>query len=120
MDDPAATAVSAGDIDLNASIPTGQQIYDSIMGWIEPELTSSSLPLLEEKYRSESEADRAIRMQRYGQAFAQYEEAYKGYIDAIDRQVEACKRSARESAEWNSRFEEDEMQDSLVSQMAVA
>ena len=86
-------------------ISTPQWLFDKIMSGIEPELTSEQYPFLAEKYRGESEEERAERMARYQRAFAEYEEALQsltGYLKAHaddSRRIAQRERSQSEAVQ---------------------
>lgn len=62
------------------SLPqSGQEVFDQIMGQIEPELTSAGRAMLEEKYSNETAEARQARFQRYEAAFEEYDRRYAEY-----------------------------------------
>ena len=89
------------------AIPTGQELYDAIMGHIEPELTTASLQVLAEKYADETPEERANRKQQYECAFAQYDQAYEGYIQTLQAQVDRHRRHSFTEVELEDRQEEE-------------
>ncbi|MEK7591049.1 MAG: hypothetical protein AAB489_02470 [Patescibacteria group bacterium] len=91
------------------AIPTGQELYDSIMGHIEPELTTSALPLLAEHYQNETPEEATARKQRYELAFERYDQAYDGYIQTLHAQADRYRRQSfahveLKSREWDKGF----------------
>lgn len=88
-------------------IPTGQELYDAIMGHIEPELTTGCLPVLEEKYVDETPEEQAKRTQRYELAFERYDLAYEGYIQTLQTQVDRYRRHSFAKVEVEDRQEEE-------------
>lgn len=90
-------------------IPSAEEVYDSIMQNIEPELTTASIPTLEKKYANETEEERAQRTKRYQKAYAEYDKAYAEYERNLDRQVADYKKDAMKTAEKKSRAEEAEL-----------
>jgi hypothetical protein len=46
-----------------------QELYDELMMWIEPELTSAVIPYLDELYKGETPEQAEERRQRYEKAF---------------------------------------------------
>lgn len=50
-----------------------QTIYDALMLEIEPELTSELWPTLGDRYLGESVRERDLRMERYAQAFLEFD-----------------------------------------------
>jgi len=83
-----------------ATEPTlGQQVYDLIMSTIEPELTTSELPTLGEKYAEESPEEAQARVERYNRAFAEYDAQYQELMGGLEAQVQGYKREALATAE---------------------
>jgi hypothetical protein len=87
-------------------IPSGKEIYDSIMAKIEPELVSQNLPSLKEKYERENPEERGIRGKRYKAAYKKYDAAFKAYIADLERKVNTYRREALKSAEARDRENE--------------
>jgi hypothetical protein len=98
----------------------GQEIYDAIMGVIEPELTTSQLPLLAQKYAQEGATEKSKRMGWYAKAFKIFDEAFNIYVRGIEDQMRVCKKSARLHAEGKSMHEDAHTQDHLLSQISIA
>lgn len=84
---------------IRAMVPPGVDIYDALMGEIEPELLSVNLPVLDRVYAKESKADRAKRMQRYKKAFEQYDLAFQSWLGQLNKEVDEQRRDAFEKAE---------------------
>ena len=60
-----------------ASTLSAEQVYDVIMGQIEPDLVSDAIASLDEKYKDELPDDRQARMERYSLAFMVLDECMK-------------------------------------------
>lgn len=104
----------------DTGLPTGTQIYDGIMAKIEPELTTTQLPKLEEKYRDESPEDRQVRMARYDVAFAEYDKQYGSFLMRLKVRADACRKSSRKSSEEANVAEENEHVSELLTEIAQA
>lgn len=89
------------------AIPTGQELFDALMGHIEPELVSSQTKTLEKTYKDETPAEHATRMKRYDLAFERYDTAYREYMATLEAQVGRYRRSALEHAELRDRAEDE-------------
>jgi hypothetical protein len=87
-------------------LPSGQDVYDALMAPIEPELTTSQIPLLDRKYAGESASGRAARLARYDAAYAAYAAAFKAWSEELNRLVVRMKREAMASAEADDRSRE--------------
>ncbi|MFA7682375.1 MAG: hypothetical protein WCX61_05085 [Candidatus Peribacteraceae bacterium] len=87
-------------------IPSGQEIYDGLMGKIEPELLTANLPMLEEQSAHDTPEQKEERMQRYQKAFEEYDRQYQEYIQELTAAVENYKRTALKSMENQDRTEE--------------
>ena len=94
---------------------TGQEIFDSIMGAIEPDLTSENAKKLNEKYAGEGRGEQKTRMLRYQKAFVEYDERYAEYKGRVHKAAKACKKTARKDAEVVSKAEDLQKQDALIS-----
>lgn len=99
------------------SVPSGHDIYDAIMKTIEPELLSSELPLLSQKYGQETGEEKAARMARYAKAFAQYDQAYETYITHLRQQVREYRHASFKWAEEETNGKEDAVMNQLEHQM---
>ncbi len=98
---------------LPPRIPTGKEIYDAIMGGIEPELTTEGVKLVTEKYKNETPADRDLRKHRYELALERYEEAYEGYMATLHSQVLRYRKSSFDEVEVSDRRQEGGLLDRL-------
>ena len=100
-------------------IPTGQEIFDAIMGQIEPELTSEGIKTLEEKYKNESQADAYARRARYALAYERYEKSYDETMSMLHTQVDRYRRSSFSQVEQEDRANESAAFDAISHQLAV-
>ncbi|MBI3619406.1 hypothetical protein HY213_05235 [Candidatus Peregrinibacteria bacterium] len=121
MTDPQQTAI-AGQQTVTAAqplrIPTGQELYDMLMGHIEPELTTQGIKDLDEKYKNETPQENAIRKQRYQLAVDRYQQAYEGYMQTLDAQVQRYKRATFGQVEIEDREREEGTLQNLLQAFA--
>jgi len=96
---------------------TGEQIYDSIMSGIEPELVLANLESLDAPYASESAEEHTARYARYGKAFAQYAQKYALFISSLSNAVHVYKRAVLQAAEHVTGSKESELLQGLSDQM---
>ena len=83
-------------------IPSGEEFYDAVMSEIEPELVSSVIPTLSEKYKNETEEEKQKRCDRYNKAFEDCYKRYALFIADLNQQVHRYQKQAMRSAEeWN-------------------
>ncbi len=101
-------------------IPTGQELYDALMGNIEPELTSQGSLALEQTYQNETPEDREQRLNRYDLAFDRYEQAETEYLAMLQEQVNRYKREASTRAEMDSRESDENVLGSLLQSFQSA
>lgn len=101
-------------------IPTGHELYDALMGHIEPELTTEQSPLLDERYKNETLPERVSRLQRYELAFERYETAEKEYLATLQTQVSRYKKETAKRVEVEERAREDNLLGSIVQSFASA
>lgn len=105
--DPQATDASVQPEDAALNFPTGEEVYDSIMGEIEPELLTANIPHLDEQYVNETEEDRAARYERYNTAYAAYDEAYAKWEADLNTLVTSYRHDALSSAEAQSKQDDE-------------
>lgn len=74
-------------------------LYDSIMVGIEPDLLTSELPKLTERYRNESIEDLKARGRRYFQAFQKFKEALTTKLSELGKQADTLNSYIRETLE---------------------
>lgn len=86
--------------------PTGDELYDQLMGSIEPELLTENIPHLDDKYTNESEDNRAKRYEHYTKSYEQYDEAFAAWHTNFHKKVTVYRREALRSAERESKTEE--------------
>lgn len=96
----------------------GQQIYDEIMGQIEPELLSTVLPTLKEKYKDETPQQAQERNARYDAAFAEYDKRYAQYMVDLSTKVHALQRTVRADEEKDVKTAEAQELSSLESSIS--
>ena len=99
----AQTTRQAGGIPLPPNIEAGSEVYDRIMGGIEPELTNAQMPLLAEKYQDETPEQATARAQRYQKAFEEYDRQYAAYLENMDAQVRSFEKGLIDSVEQDDR-----------------
>lgn len=94
---------------------SGQQIYDQIMGGIEPDLTTAMRGTLDEKYKGETPEQNKERLARYNAALVKYDKQYAAYVAQMKGSVRTFEHNARESIEKNARSGEQSMMDTMIS-----
>lgn len=102
------------------TFPTGEEVYDKIMGSIEPELVRKNLKTLDAPYKDETEEEKKKRYARYSKAFAKYKVAYKEWITKLQTAVKVYKKTMMKVAEKQAKNEEDAMLSDLESQISLA
>ena len=115
-DNTATVAHSGLDPDLEALMPSGSEIYDSLMESINEELLSENLPLLAEKHKGETSEEKANRMGRYKKDFAAYDKAYAEWIQDLRGAVKEKRGQAFRAAEEEQKEEEGSLLANLESQ----
>ena len=76
-----------------------EEIYNLLMGQIEPDLTTDMLPVLDELYMDETNEEREKRGERYGAAFADFELAYDHFISSCVNFYTDLKKKAKALAQ---------------------
>jgi hypothetical protein len=86
------------------SLPaSGQQLYDELMAIIEPDLTTTQLPLLREKYNNESPKETQVRAERYTKAYGEYDKQYDCFVRNAKEQLNQYRYNAFQSLEKEDR-----------------
>lgn len=80
-------------------IPAGKDLYDEIMGKIEPELLGANVGRLKEKYKNETAAQSLERAKRYAAAFKAYDAAFAEYVTSLKRSIHDFAHTAAQSLE---------------------
>ena len=101
-------------------IPTGDEVYDSIMRKIEPELLTKNLKKLDTPYREETAPERTKRYQRYSMAFVEYKKIYQAWAERLGEAMKSYKRALHRTAETLSGTGEQNILESLVEQIQAA
>ena len=70
------------------------ELYDRIMGSIDPELTTAGLAGLREKYANETPQEKAARAERYTRAFEEYQKRLADHGIAWSTQFAIYQREA--------------------------
>lgn len=103
-----------------APLPSGEELYDTLMAQIEPELTREGLETLEEKYRDETPAQAAARSERYEKAFAAYEKKLDEYIGQRKAEVTTYRHQALKTMEHDDTEAEAPILSALEDSISAA
>lgn len=76
-----------------------EAVYDLLMNEIEPELVSTNVNGLKEKYRNEKPEQARKRAKRYALAFEEYDRRLDLYINKLNKAMNAYARDAAKSLE---------------------
>lgn len=116
---PKKTAGSTGaTIPLPPKILSGKDVYNRIMGSIEPELMTESLPTLMAKYANENQTDRDARMERYKKAFVAYEKAYKEFLLTQESGLRTYKGAVMSAVEKRSGGNDNDALENISSMIS--
>lgn len=94
------------------------ELYDSIMKDIEPDLLTSNLSKLEEQYKDESEEERAIRMLRYDAANKEFNERLDSYVAEVKESARTKRRKALKEKEAADQEREEKLLINMENQFA--
>lgn len=114
--------VTAGIPELRMDVPITQsedEIYDAIMGRIEPELTSAQIPTLEEKYKNETTEEKMARDARYAAASEEFDRQLTAFNAAMSQKVRSSHREAMGSLEQKHRDDEANVMTTIESSLLV-
>jgi hypothetical protein len=76
------------------TLPTGQALYDAIMGQIEPDLVTAELPKLPEKFAKDTPEEKEARSFRYKRAYEQYDLLFDELVEKPLKQVKRKRKNA--------------------------
>ncbi len=86
-----------------------EDLYNILMGAIEPDLTTEMIPVLDEMYFGETQEENAARMKRYAQAIelfraraAEFADNFKSAIWQIGEHAMNLAKDAQEKADADS------------------
>ena len=122
MADPTQTSTSGQAQATLPSLPTifqGDDLYDQIMGEIEPDLVSSVYKTLDEKYKGETLEQAAARKDRYEKAFKEYKRRFDLYTSEWNGQLRTFQTGVIRALEADDRSEEDALMTQLESAFAT-
>ena len=102
------------------SVPLPEELYNQLMGGIEPELTTGQVKILEEKYKDESPEQAQARAGRYSKAFATYRKQYAAQASAWDAQLRAYEHAVLAFFERYAQEQEQQHMTNLESSIASA
>lgn len=97
--------------------PSGAEIYDAIMGRIEPELLRANLKKLDAPYKDETPAQKKKRYARYSKAFALYRTAFKAWSERLKRAIRKYQKTFTKVIESANRTKEDKALSDLEQQI---
>lgn len=101
-------------------LPQGEEFYDALMAQIEPELTSTELPLLEARYAGETPEHKEARQARYDAAFEEFDRRSAIEMAKLEQDVHAYKVSSMREMEQASRAQETSDIQGLESSILAA
>jgi len=84
------------------------EVYDALIGQIDPELVTSEIPKLKAKYKEETPEQRTTRGERYAAAYKEYESMLAQFVGGLKAHAGTQRREALVSAEAQSRKGEEE------------
>jgi len=106
------TQTSSTGLPTPPTIKGGEEVYDMIMGEIEPDLTTANLKKNEKKYTGETKDELQARMERYKAAFIEYKTRFAEYKTKQDDEVHSYGRNVMGVVEGQSSArDENTMQD---------
>lgn len=118
MSDTASAGNYFGHLPPAFVLPSPEEIFDSVMAQIEPELTTAQYPQLEARYANETPEESKTRRERYERAFFAYDEKFRQYRREVEERSHAHQRAVLKSTEDRIRNAEDERLRTLEAQLA--
>jgi len=107
----------------NTAVPAenrvlAEEVYDMVMGEIEPDLMLANIPLLEETYKSETIEQHESRMQRYAVAYKKFDIEIAKFMVDIDGKVRMTQRKALQEKESAAKQDDQNALNSIASAFA--
>jgi hypothetical protein len=99
------------------TILSPDHVYDMLMGEIEPELVSTVVHTLKEKYTAETAEQATARAARYTAAFAEYEKQLTTYVADLNAAIRQYARAAAVSLETSGRSIDNALLETLDTAM---
>ncbi len=91
---PKTSTKKAGTKVKHAEADPMQDVYNTLMFQIEPELTSWVLPVLNTLYETETEEEKEERRGRYERAFEMYNQRFEELMNLWKSELHAFKKNA--------------------------
>ena len=95
-----------------------EQVYDMIMGDIEPDLLLANIPLLDETYQGETPEEHESRLQRYAVSYKKFDLEMAKFMTDVNGNVRATQRAALREKEDQAKTEEQNALTSIASAFA--
>jgi len=102
------------------SVLTGEQLYNQIMEAIEPDLLTTAIVGLDEKYKGETAEQKAARLERYRKAYETYDQKFQENHTAWYAEWAQYKKRALKSAEARNATKESQEMQNLEQSMSQA
>lgn len=96
-------------------ILAGKALYDALMSKIEPDLVSTAIPTLAEKYSNETEVEKERRRKRYNKAYEKFYDALDTYLYDMQMRIKRYRKQGMETIEQISAFHDDQHLDNLAA-----
>jgi hypothetical protein len=100
--------------------PSGQEIYDALMGQIEPELVSGNLNHLDDRHPGETPEQRRARYRRYDECYAAYDRTFNAWKEKVSTAMSAYRKIVLGKAQQKASVEDAAKLDTIDSQMKAA
>lgn len=98
-------------------IPSPEEVYDQLMGAIEPELLRANLSNLDALYAGDTEEQKKARAERYKQAFEKFYEEAEKFVQGLGEKAKQYYHKSLRTLEEEDRGKEEEAMnfDALVA-----
>ena len=90
-----------------------EQLYNTIMADIEPDLLLESIPLLDQLYAGETKDKKDARMKRYEVAYKKFDAEFGKFMGEVTEEVKTARRQALQAKEAEARTQESTVIGSL-------
>ena len=83
-----------------------EQLYDVLMGEIEPDLLLGNIPGLDAKYAGETPEQKDARMKRYEESYKKFDLEFSKFMVDVNDELKTARRAALQEKEEEDRTQE--------------
>lgn len=97
----------------SAPVWSAEELYDSIMREIEPDLTTAEIETIDSKYPNETEDEHKARLEQYALAFVIFDETLEEFQTEKKDEIREIKNEMQKLAEQEAHQEDEKIMNKL-------